>query len=94
MSARLGLLNEYECCTTTYSHEYECTHEYNRSEPSQSLVSSSGLLVFSSLAAKLGVVALLDSLDGRLELGLVGAHHDEDAQVERVHVRVGEQALR
>ena len=46
------------------------------------------------LPRTLGIVALLDSLDGRLELGLVGAHHDEDAQVERVHVRVGEQALR
>ena len=49
------------------------------------------LQVDSAFAAKLGIVALQDGLDGWLELRLVGAHHDEDAQIVRVHVRVGKQ---
>ena len=77
MSARLGLLNEYECCTYGYSREYEYTHEYGRSKPASRHTASTGarrshsicgLLVFSALAPKLRIVALLDSLEGRLEL--------------------------
>ena len=49
--------------------------------------------LLTTLAAKLLVVELLDRLDRWLELVLVGAHHHEDTEVDRVHVRIREQAL-
>ena len=49
--------------------------------------------LLAALAAKLLVVELLDCLDRRLELLLVGAHHHKDAEVDLVHVRIREQAL-
>ena len=47
----------------------------------------------SSLAAKLLEVELLDSLEQRLELFPVDAHHDEHTEELRVDVRVGQQTL-
>ena len=49
--------------------------------------------LLTALAAKLLVVELLDCLDRWLELVLAGAHHHEDAEVDRVDVRIREQAL-
>ena len=43
-------------------------------------------------ARELGVVALLDRVDGRLEAALVDADHGEHAEERRVDVRVGELA--
>ena len=71
-----GLLIEYECCTGGYSHEYEYTHEYTQghratsTKPRLALKPSSHRLLgsFSAFAAEFGIVALLDRLDGRLEL--------------------------
>ena len=45
------------------------------------------------VAAKLLEVELLDSLEQRLELFPVDAHHDEHTEELRVDVRVGQQTL-
>ena len=50
--------------------------------------------LLAALAAEHLVVALLHCFDGGLELLLVDAHHDEHAEVLRVHVRISEHALR
>ena len=46
-----------------------------------------------ALPTKLLEVALFDGLERRLELGLVDAHHDKNAKVERIQVGIGEQTL-
>ena len=63
-----GLLNEYECCTYGYSHEYEYTHECSTGLALMLKPQARRALRVSALAAKFGIVALLDFLDGRHEL--------------------------
>ena len=46
-----------------------------------------------TLPAKHLVVALLDRSNGGLELILIDTNHDEDGEVNRVHIRVRKQAL-
>ena len=71
------------------THEYMSILMSTTTQPTGSSI----LEVSSTFAAELGVVALLDCCEGRLELRLVSAHHDEHAEVVRVHVGVREQAL-